>query len=89
MSRNSHIQEILQRLPDEPGIYQYLNDAGEVIYVGKAKSLKKRVSSYFHKEQDRYKTKLLVKSIADIKYVVVNLKTNEVLYKLVHMKLHS
>ena len=63
---------MLQRLPDEPGVYQYLNELGEVIYVGKAKNLKKRVSSYFHKEQDRYKTKLLVKSIADIKYVVVN-----------------
>ena len=71
MSKNSHIQDILQRLPDEPGVYQYLNEVGEVVYVGKAKSLKKRVSSYFHKEQDRYKTKLLVKSIADIKYVVV------------------
>ena len=71
MSKNPHIQDILQRLPDEPGVYQYLNEIGEVIYVGKAKSLKKRVSSYFHKEQDRYKTKLLVKSIADIKYVVV------------------
>ena len=71
MPKNPHIQDILQRLPDEPGVYQYLNEVGEVIYVGKAKSLKKRVSSYFHKEQDRYKTKLLVKSIADIKYVVV------------------
>ena len=71
MPKNPHIQAILQRLPDEPGVYQYLNEVGEVIYVGKAKSLKKRVSSYFHKEQDRYKTKLLVKSIADIKYVVV------------------
>ena len=71
MSKNPHIQDILQRLPDEPGVYQYLNEIGEIIYVGKAKSLKKRVSSYFHKEQDRYKTKLLVKSIADIKYVVV------------------
>ena len=71
MLKNPHIQAILQRLPDEPGVYQYLNEVGEVIYVGKAKSLKKRVSSYFHKEQDRYKTKLLVKSIADIKYVVV------------------
>ena len=71
MPKNPQIQEILQRLPDEPGVYQYLNEVGEVIYVGKAKSLKKRVSSYFHKEQDRYKTKLLVKSIADIKYVVV------------------
>ena len=71
MPKNPHIQDILQRLPDESGVYQYLNEVGEVIYVGKAKSLKKRVSSYFHKEQDRYKTKLLVKSIADIKYVVV------------------
>ena len=71
MTKNPHIQDILQRLPDEPGVYQYFNEAGEVIYVGKAKSLKKRVSSYFYKEQDRYKTKLLVKSIADIKYVVV------------------
>ena len=71
MPKSPHIQEILQRLPDQPGVYQYLNEAGEVIYVGKAKSLKKRVSSYFHKEQERYKTKLLVKSIADIKYVVV------------------
>ena len=71
MLKNPHIQAILQRLPDEPGVYQYLNEVGEVIYVGKAKSLKKRVSSYFYKEQDRYKTKLLVKSIADIKYVVV------------------
>ena len=71
MVKNEHIQEILQRLPEEPGVYQYLNDIGEVIYVGKAKNLKKRVSSYFHKEQDRYKTKLLVKQIADIRYVVV------------------
>ena len=71
MPYSPHIQTILQRLPDEPGVYQYLNELGEVIYVGKAKSLKKRVSSYFHKEQDRHKTKLLVKSIADIKYVVV------------------
>ena len=71
MVKNEHIQQILQRLPEQPGVYQYLNEAGEVIYVGKAKNLKRRVSSYFHKEQDRYKTKLLVKQIADIRYVVV------------------
>jgi excinuclease ABC subunit C len=71
MIKNSHIQQLLQRIPQEPGVYQYFNDVGEVIYVGKAKNLKKRVSSYFHKEQDSYKTKLLIKSIADIKYVVV------------------
>ena len=72
MNKKEHIQAILQRLPEEPGVYQYFNEAGEVIYVGKAKNLKRRVSSYFHKELDRYKTKLLVQSIADIKYVVVN-----------------
>ena len=72
MSKNPHIQELLQRIPEEPGVYQYFNEAGEVIYVGKAKNLKRRVRSYFHKEQDRYKTKLLVQSVADIKYVVVN-----------------
>ena len=72
LNKKEHIQAILQRLPEEPGVYQYFNEAGEVIYVGKAKNLKRRVSSYFHKEQDRYKTKLLVQSIADIKYVVVN-----------------
>ena len=72
MPKNPHIQDILQRLPDEPGVYQYLNEVGEVIYVGKAKNLKRRVNSYFHKEQDSYKTKLLVKQIADIKYMVVN-----------------
>ena len=72
MNKKEHIQAILQRLPEEPGVYQYFNEVGEVIYVGKAKNLKRRVSSYFHKEQDRYKTKLLVQSIADIKYVVVN-----------------
>ena len=71
MVKNEHIQQILQRLPEQPGVYQYLNEVGEVIYVGKAKNLKRRVSSYFHKEQDRYKTKLLVKQIADIRYVVV------------------
>ena len=71
MVKNEHIQHLLQRLPEQPGVYQYLNDVGEVIYVGKAKNLKRRVSSYFHKEQDRYKTKLLVKQIADIRYVVV------------------
>ena len=72
LNKKEHIQAILQRLPEEPGVYQYFNEVGEVIYVGKAKNLKRRVSSYFHKEQDRYKTKLLVQSIADIKYVVVN-----------------
>ena len=72
MSKNPHIQEILRRLPEEPGVYQYFNEVGEALNVGKAKNLKRSESSYYHKEQDRYKTKLLVKSIAEIKYVAAN-----------------
>ena len=68
---DAHIASLLQRIPEQPGVYQYLNDAGEVIYVGKAKNLKRRVSSYFHKEQQTSKTRQLVAHIRDIKYVVV------------------
>ena len=71
MKVSTHIKDILQRIPESAGVYQYINEIGEVIYVGKAKNLKKRVSSYFQKEQDRYKTQQLVKHIADIKYVIV------------------
>lgn len=76
MKENAYYEEklkpIVQSLPEKPGCYQYLNTNGQVIYVGKAKNLKRRVSSYFIKEQQTYKTKLLVKQIADIKYIVVN-----------------
>lgn len=65
------LRAIVNRLPDLPGCYQYLDETGKIIYVGKAKSLKKRVSSYFHSEVDRYKTKVLVSKIYDIKYAVV------------------
>ena len=71
MKQNPHIDAILKRLPESPGVYQYFNTAGEIIYVGKAKNLKRRVNSYFNKEQDSYKTRLLVSHIADIKHVVV------------------
>lgn len=71
-SDDEHIKQLLQRIPEKPGVYQYLNEAGEVIYVGKAKNLHRRVSSYFHKEQDRFKTKQLVNHIADILYMVVD-----------------
>ncbi len=68
---NPHIKEILQSLPEKPGVYQHLNKEGEIIYVGKAKNLKRRVSSYFTKEHDSFKTNILVKNIADIHYIVV------------------
>ncbi len=67
-----HLQSILATLPEKPGVYQYLNADGEIIYVGKAKNLKKRVSSYFQKDQTSFKTKQLVKNIADIHYIVVD-----------------
>jgi excinuclease ABC subunit C len=69
---NSRIENILKALPDNPGIYQYFDDAGTIIYVGKAKNLKKRVSSYFNKEKhESGKINVLVRKIADIKYIVV------------------
>ena len=62
----------IQSLPEKPGIYQYYNSKGEIIYIGKAKNLKKRVTSYFNKAHDFGKTNVLVKNIASLKYIVVN-----------------
>ena len=66
------LKEQINALPDKPGIYQYFDKNGKIIYVGKAKSLKKRVSSYFNKNLDSVKTAILVKQINDIKYVIVD-----------------
>ena len=74
LKKNPYLQSIVENLPDTPGCYQYLNKEGTVIYVGKAKHLKRRVSQYFQKEQTG-KTRVLVSQIADIRYVVV--KTEE------------
>lgn len=70
--RLEHLRGIVSNLPSKPGSYQYYDKEGTIIYVGKAKNLKSRVSSYFHKEVDRYKTKVLVSKIWDITYTVVN-----------------
>lgn len=70
--RQARLKAIVSNLPDKPGSYQYYDESGTIIYVGKAKNLKNRVSSYFHKEVDRYKTKVLVSKIHDITYTVVN-----------------
>ena len=66
------LKGIVLNLPETPGIYQYLNEEGTIIYVGKAKNLKRRVASYFNKEHESGKTRVLVKKIRDIKYIVVN-----------------
>ena len=69
---SEHIKLILQRIPEQPGVYQYFNDEGTIIYVGKAKNLRRRVNSYFQKDQQTNKTRQLVRHIEDIKYIVVN-----------------
>lgn len=70
--RLQYLKSIVARLPEKPGSYQYYDEEGTIIYVGKAKNLKARVSSYFHTEVDRFKTKVLVSKIRDISYTVVN-----------------
>ena len=73
------LKNIVLNMPEQPGSYQYLDDNGVIIYVGKAKNLKRRVASYFHKEVDRFKTKVLVSKIRDIKYTVVNTEEDALL----------
>ncbi|HEX8515015.1 MAG TPA: excinuclease ABC subunit UvrC [Bacteroidia bacterium] len=80
MQKPEYIQNLLRTLPDSPGVYQYFDDAGKIIYVGKAKSLKKRVASYFNKDQyENGKTRVLVRKIADIKYIIVNTEIDALL----------
>lgn len=69
---SEHIKQLVARLPEKPGVYQYFNSDGEIIYVGKAKNLRRRVASYFQKEHEWLKTRQLVAHIADLKYVVVD-----------------
>lgn len=76
---DKHIKMILSILPDKPGCYQYFDEKGTIIYVGKAKNLKRRVSSYFNKEHDSNKTRVLVKQIRDIKYIVVDTEEDALL----------
>ena len=77
--RLEHLRGIVKRLPDKPGSYQFYDQENTIIYVGKAKNLKSRVSSYFHTEVDRFKTKVLVSKIFDISYTVVNTEEDALL----------
>ena len=74
-----HIKSILAVIPEKPGCYQYFDEKGTIIYVGKAKNLKRRVSSYFNKQHDSNKTRVLVKQIRDIKYFVVDTEQDALL----------
>ena len=76
---SEYLRGIVSNLPEKPGIYQYLNSEGTIIYVGKAKNLKKRVYSYFSKEHEPGKTRVLVSKIADIRYIVVNTEEDALL----------
>jgi len=78
-ARLEKLRAIVRAMPDKPGSYQYYDAAGTIIYVGKAKNLKNRVSSYFHTEVDRFKTKVLVSKICDISYTVVNTEEDALL----------
>ena len=79
LGTNEYLRGIVLNLPESPGIYQYLNQEGTIIYVGKAKNLKRRVYSYFSKEHQSAKTRILVSKIADIRYIVVNTEEDALL----------
>ena len=78
-ARSASLKSIVLNMPEKPGSYQYYDENGTIIYVGKAKRLKSRVSSYFHTEVDRFKTKVLVSKIHDISYTVVNTEEDALL----------
>lgn len=88
-NRTTHLEGIIAALPDTPGCYQYLNSEGVVIYVGKAKRLKRRVASYFNKDQQSAKTRLLVSKIEDIKYIVVPTEADALLLENNLIKKHQ
>lgn len=79
MENNNPLSEKLKSLPEKPGVYQYFDKSGTIIYVGKAKNLKKRVASYFTKHHDIAKTLVLVRKIVDIHYIVVDTETDALL----------
>jgi excinuclease ABC subunit C len=85
-----HVAAAVSMLPDDPGIYQFLNKEGQIIYVGKAKNLKKRVSSYFNKEHhDSGKTEVLLRHISDVKYMVVETEEDALLLENSLIKKHQ
>jgi len=79
MKSNNTLKEQVNALPDKPGVYQYFNAADEIIYVGKAKNLKKRVNSYFNKIHEQGKTNVLVKNIVSLKYIIVETEEDALL----------
>jgi excinuclease ABC subunit C len=89
MDPKENLKPIISSLPDSPGIYQYFDETGTILYVGKAKNLKKRVSSYFHKEHDSAKLNMLVRRIVTIKYIVVSTEWDALLLENTLIKKHQ
>jgi excinuclease ABC subunit C len=89
MSRHPHLKPILENLPDKPGVYQYYDTTGRLLYVGKAKSLKKRVNSYFTKEHDNARTRVMVRQIADIRLIIVETEYDALLLENNLIKQHQ
>ena len=87
--KSEALAQIVAALPNNPGVYQYYNSEGNLLYIGKAKSLKKRVSSYFNKIHDSHKTNVMVKQIADIKYIVVETEYDALLLENNLIKKHQ
>ena len=86
LKTSDYLKGIVLNLPESPGVYQYLNTEGTIIYVGKAKNLKRRVSSYFNREHEPGKTRVLVSKIADIRYIVVNTEEDALLLETTSLK---
>jgi excinuclease ABC subunit C len=90
MNKSEHIQQILQSLPDKPGVYQYYDEEGKLLYIGKAKSLKKRVTSYFNRDQhENNKTTVMVKKVNDINFIIVNTELDALLLENSLIKKHQ
>ncbi len=87
--RLAYLHSKVSALPEEPGVYQYFDESGKIIYIGKAKNLKKRVQSYFFKEQESVKTRILVRKIEDIRYIVVETETDALLLENNLIKKHK
>ena len=87
--RIERLKNFVLNMPEKPGSYQFYDASHTIIYVGKAKRLKQRVSSYFHKEVDRFKTKVLVSKIEDISYTVVNTEEDALLLENCLIKKYS
>ena len=86
---NPHLSQLISSLPETPGVYQYFNNKNEIIYIGKAKNLKRRVASYFNKIHDSLKVQVLVKQITDIKYIVVGSEQDALLLENSLIKKHQ